>query len=150
LRISGSTTALLLFAGSLAWAERVPLSPEDKKAEATHILTGVVKAVYSREAETTRYGKGTLETHYLIEIEVRGVDKGAGIGKGDLVYARCWRLKKHGADGARPGPSGHWAIPQEGEQVRAFLAKGKYGPTGQGDNGWAVVYPNGIEGLKSK
>ena len=131
-----------------AWAERIPLSPEDKAKEATHIVTGVVKAVFSREAETTTYGKGTLETHYLLEIEVQGVEKGKGLEKGDIVYARCWRLKKHGAAGAMPGPSGHFGIPSGGERVRAFLAKGPYGPTGQGDNGWAVVYPNGIESLK--
>ena len=75
---------------------------------------------------------------------------GDGIKKGDIVYARCWRLKKHGASGARPGPSGHFGIPKEGERVRAFLARGKYSPTGQTDNGWAVVYPNGIESLKRR
>jgi hypothetical protein len=45
-------------------AERVPLSPEQQKAEATHIVKGVVKAVYSREVQTMLYGKGTVETHY--------------------------------------------------------------------------------------
>jgi hypothetical protein len=49
-----------------------------------------------------------------------------------------------------PGPGGHFAIPKEGEQIRAFLAKGRYGATGQIDNGFAVVYPNGIEKLKTK
>jgi hypothetical protein len=62
-------------------AERVPLSPEQQKAEATHIVKGVVKAVYSREVQTMLYGKGTVETHYLLEIEVQGVEKGAGIEK---------------------------------------------------------------------
>jgi hypothetical protein len=73
-----------------------------------------------------------------------------GLDKGELVYARCWRLKKVGAAGQVPGPSGHSGIPSEGTAVRAYLAKGKYGPTGQGDNGWAVVYPNGIEPLPAK
>src|SRR5215471_7604884 len=131
-------------------AERPALSPEEQKAEATHIVTGVVKAVYSREVKTTSYGKGTLETHYLLEIEVRGVEKGGGVGNGDIVYARCWRLKKHGASGAVPGPSGHSGIPKEGDQVRTYLAKGKYGPTRQADNGSTVVYPNGIEMLEGK
>jgi hypothetical protein len=150
MRFIGVFAALVVFATSMARAERVPLSPEELKVEATHIVTGVVKAVYSREVETTSYGKGTLETHYLVEIEVRGVEKGSGVGKGDLVYARCWRLKKYGASGEVPGPSGHFDIPKEGDQVRAFLAKGKYGPTGQADNGSTVVFPNGIEKLKTK
>jgi hypothetical protein len=81
---------------------------------------------------------------------VAGVEKGAGLEKGDIVYTRCWRLKKHGATGLVPGPSGHFGIPAEGAKVRAYLAKGKYGPTGQTDNGWAVVYPNGIEALPAK
>jgi len=150
LRFVGTLAALVALAATVARAERVPLSPEQLKAEATHVVTGVVKAVYSREVETTSYGKGTLETHYLLEIEVRAVEKGSGVASGDIVYARCWRLKKHGASGPLPGPSGHFGIPKEGDQVRAFLAKGKYGPTGQADNGSAVVYPNGIEKLRAK
>ncbi len=118
----------------LVRAERVPLSRDQQKAESTHIVTGVVKAVYSREVETTLYGKGTLENHFLLEIEVQGVEKGAGIEKGDIVYVRCWALKKRA----------------QGERIRAFVAKGKYSPTGQEDNGMSLVYPNGIEKLKSK
>jgi hypothetical protein len=150
LRFIGTLAALIMLTATTVWAERVPLSPEQQKAEATHIVTGVVKAIYSREVETTLYGKGTLETHYLLEIEVQEVEKGAGIEKGAITYARCWRLKKHGASGSVPGPSGHFDIPREGEQVRAFLAKGKYVPTGQADNGFTLVYPNGIEKLKAK
>jgi len=142
-------TALVL-AVPMVQAERVPLSPEQQKAEATHIVKGVVKAVYSREVQTMLYGKGTVETHYLLEIEVQGVEKGAGIEKGDIVYARCWRLKKRGERGLVPGPSGHFDIPQPGEMVRAFVAKGKYSPTAQEDKGLSLVYPNGIEKLKSK
>ena len=150
MRFMGSFAALLVLTATTVQAERVPLSPEQQKAEATHIVTGAAKAIYSREVETTLYGKGTLETHYLLEIEVHSVEKGGGIEKGDVVYARCWRLKKHGASGLVPGPSGHFDIPKEGEQIRAFLAKGKYGATGQADNGLAFVYPNGIEKLKAK
>jgi hypothetical protein len=150
MRLIGAFAVLVVLTTTMARAERVPLSPEGLKAEATHVVTGVVKAIYSREVETTSYGKGTLETHYLLEIEVRGVEKGSGVEKGDIVYARCWRLKRHGASGPMPGPSGHFGIPTEGEQIRAFLAKGRYGPTGQADNGSAVVYPNGIEKLKPK
>ena len=134
----------------LAQAERVPLSPDQQKAESTHIVTGVVKSVCSREVETTLYGKGTLETHFLLEIEVQGVEKGAGIEKGDIIYVRCWALKKRGEQGLVPGPSGHFGIPAPGERIRAFVAKGKYSPTGQEDNGMTLVYPNGIEKLKSK
>ena len=80
MRFIGVLAALVVVATTMACAERVPLSPEELKDEATHIVTGVVKAVYSREVETTSYGKGTLETHYLLEIEVGGVEKGGGVG----------------------------------------------------------------------
>jgi hypothetical protein len=149
-RFLGTIAALFVLTATVARGERVPLSPEEQSAEATHIVTGVVKAIYGRDVETALYGKGTVETHYVVEIEVRGVEKGAGIAKGDIVYARCWRLKKHGENGQVPGPSGHFDIPKEGDQVRAFLVKGKYGATGQADNGTALVYPNGIEKLKTK
>jgi hypothetical protein len=145
-------TALAALGVALLWAapagaERVPLSPEEKAAEATHIVTGLVKAVYSRDVETALYGRGTVETRYLVEIEVQKVEKGDRLRAGDLLYARCWRLKKWGEAGDRPGPSGHH-LPAEGERVRAFVARGKYPPTGQADNGWAVVYPNGFEVLE--
>jgi hypothetical protein len=148
MRLAATLAALLIL--TAARAERVPLSPEQQKAEATHVVTGTVKGVYAKDVESGLYGKGTVETRYLLEIEVRGVEKGAGVEKGDIIYARCWRLKARGATGLVPGPSGHFGIPAEGAAVRGFLAKGKYGPTGQSDNGWAVVYPNGIEPLSAK
>ena len=58
--------------------------------------------------------------------------------------------RQHGDAGLVPGPSGHFGIPKEGEQVRAFVAKGKYNATGQNDNGFSLVYPNGIEKLTAK
>jgi hypothetical protein len=148
--LPGGVLATLLLASLSAvpaGAERVALSPEEKAAEATHIVTGVVKAVYSRDVETTLYGRGTVETHCLVEIEVQKVEKGDRVQAGDLLYARCWRLKKRGEAGDRPGPSGHH-IPAEGARVRASVARGKYPPTGQSDNGWAAVYPNGFEVLE--
>jgi hypothetical protein len=148
MRFAATVAVLLVLAA--ARAERVPLSPEQQKAEATHIVTGTVKTIYAKDVESGLYGKATVETRYLLEIEVLGVEKGAGLEKGDIVYARCWRLKKHGAAGPTPGPSGHFGIPGEGAAVRAYLAKGKYAATGQSDNGWAVVYPNGIEALPAR
>jgi hypothetical protein len=143
-----SPLAVAAVAALPAAAERVPLRPEDKRAESTHIVTGMVRGVYSRDKETGSYGPGTVETQFVIEIEIKTVEKGAGLKAGDLVYARSWRLKKRGTFGNRPGPSGHFFIPQEGDAVRAYLARGHYPPTGQGDNGYAVVYPNGLDKIE--
>jgi hypothetical protein len=148
MRVHAAILTLLVTAS--ARAERVPLPPEQLSKEATHVVTGAVKVIYAKDVETGLYGKGTVETHYLLEIEVSGVEKGTALEKGDIIYARCWRLKKHGAAGLVPGPSGHFAIPAEGATIRAYLARGRYGPTGQTDNGFAVVYTNGIEASTPK
>jgi len=131
-----------------AKAERVPLSPEDLNKESTHIITGEVKSVYSRDAESDLYGSGTIVTRFIVEIEIKSIEKGDGLKKGEMVYARCWSLKKRGSAGDRPGPSGHFGIPPEGDVVKVYLHHGSYSPTGQGDNGYAVVYPNGFEKLE--
>src|SRR5262245_40597616 len=85
---------LALFIPAQGMAERVPLSPEGLKAEATHVVTGRVKAVYSLDKLTALYGEGTIETEYLSVIEVETVEKGVGLKPGDLVYARSWKVKK--------------------------------------------------------
>ena len=136
----------VLFLTARATAERANLSPERLQEEATHVVTGTIKAVYSRDVETERQGRGTVETHSVLEIEVDAVEKGGGIAPKDVIYARCWRVKTSGEGPPRPGASGH-RIPAEASRVRAYLARGTYLPTGQEDNGLTVVYPNGIETL---
>jgi len=142
-------TALTIVLLTASWsaAERVPLDPEQLKKESTHIVTGVIKAKYGRDVESKLYGAGSVETQYVVEIEIDAIEKGDELKPKDFVYGRCWRLKKHGALGLVPGPSGH-SIPDEGQRVRVYLARGKYSPTGQNDRGFAVVYPNGFETLK--
>ncbi|HEY1377148.1 MAG TPA: hypothetical protein VGF55_10165 [Gemmataceae bacterium] len=144
MRLHLTILALALLAVPPAAAERVPLDAAGLNAESTHVLTGTVKAVYSRDVQSTLYGAGTVETHSVLEIEVEAVEKGDNVKPKDVVYARCWRLKQRGADGLRPGPSGHF-VPADGARVRVYLHRGNYPPTGQTDNGFAVVYPNGIE-----
>jgi hypothetical protein len=129
---------VLVLAAPSSRAERVPLEPHELAREATHILQGKVAAVYSREIETEQYGKGTLETHFVVALQVDGVEKGKGVEAGDLVYVRCWQIKRHGAAGVLPGPSGHRPIPGEGEVVKAYAIRG-------GDRGFDAVYLNGFQ-----
>lgn len=131
-----------------AFAERAPLSPEKLKKEATHIVEGKVLGTYSRVEESMLYGAGTLVTRYVVEIQVGLVEDAAGIKPGDIIYVRAWRLKKRGAAGLTPGPGGHFTIPEEGDQIRAYAVKGKYRATGQDDRGMTAVYPNGFEVLE--
>lgn len=132
-----------------ASAERAPLSPEQLKQESTHIFEGEVLGVYSREAKSALYGKGTLLTRYIIEIEVDKVVEGKDVEPKDVVYVRAWRLKRRGAAGLVPGPSGHFLIPEKGDTVRVYAAQGRYRPTGQTDRGMTVVYPNGMSQLEN-
>lgn len=142
-----SLPALLSLTLAAAWSDEVERTPRELQADAALIVTGVVQAVYSREVTTTLYGAGTLETHYLLEISVRDVEKGREAEKGDLVYARCWMLKQYGAKGRLVGPGGFDRIPREGEKVRAYLTRRGYNPTGQAVTGWFAVSPNGFQKL---
>jgi hypothetical protein len=127
-------------------AERPVLSADRLAAESTHVVVGRVVGIYSKTE--SRPGDES-RTRYLLEIEIESCEKGDGLDAGELVYARCWRRAPRA--GLRlfsrpipPGPSGHVPVPGEGDRIRAWLAKGRYGPTGQTDEGFAVVYPNGV------
>lgn len=143
---------LLLTTASCAWlcaislshAERVPLSPKELQRESTHVFQGEVLGVYSRVVDSTLYGEGTRVTQYVIEIRVDSVTNGQDMKPGDIAYVRAWKLKERGAAGLAPGPSGHFALPQEGQHVRVHAARGRYRPTGQDDRGMTAVYPNGF------
>ncbi len=141
--ISASGIVLALALVVALNAERV-LTPEAREAESTHIITGKVAAIYSRDVETVLHGKGTIETHYIVEIDVDTVEKElAGIPTIDLralLCVCCWRVKKRGADGEIDGPGGH-LLPNQGDKVRAFLHLGPYGE----GNGYNGVYPTGLE-----
>ena len=139
---------LVLTFHSPVFAERAPLSPEKLKKEATHIVEGKVLGTYSRVDESTLYGAGTLVTRYVVEIEVSLVIDAEGIEPGDIIYVRAWKLKKRGTAGLTPGPSGHFTIPEKGDQIRVYAAQGKYLATGQEDEGMTAVYPNGFEVLE--
>jgi hypothetical protein len=130
---------------SFALAELRPRTPKELAGQATNIVTGRVLATYSRDVETELYGKGTIETKYVVEIEVDGVEKGDGIKDKDVIYVRCWHLKQRGAL-KRPGPVGH-DLPGTGERVRAYLVRGGMAPGEKKDKGLAALEPNGLMAL---
>lgn len=140
----------LLTLTSPTYAERAPLSPEKLEREATHIVEGEVQGVYTRDVASDLYGPGTVVTQFLIEIEVRTCAKGDRIQPNDVIYGRCWKVKRRGVKGLLPGPGGHFQIPEEGDHVRAFLKKGRYLGVAPDNNGLNVVYPNGIDYLPEK
>jgi hypothetical protein len=137
--------AALLLAGS-ARAEKVPLSPEELRKTATHIVVGQVAAVYTR-SETAGDWK---YTHYVAEVRVAETEKGDGLKKGDLVYARYWHRQWVGAGKQPPSTAGHWPVPAAGETARIYLARNAYdGFTFDNkDGGFNVIGGNGVEPLK--
>jgi hypothetical protein len=132
---------------SFARAELRPQTSKELAERATNIVVGRVLAVYSRDVETNLFGKGTIETKFVVEIEVEGVEKGDGIKDKDVIYVRCWHLKKRGGR-LRPGPVGH-DIPATGDRIRAYLVRGGLSPAKKKDTGLAALEPNGLVTLSS-
>ena len=104
----------------LASAERMPDKPED----ATHVVKGTVKRVYSRETKD--------QIQYIVEVKIDQVERPASIKPGELISVYCFQAKRPEKTGtgtavekaeswiASIGESGHSAVPQEGQQIRAM------------------------------
>ena len=127
-------------------AEKVNMSPEALRETATHVIMGQVTAVYER-TETTGDWK---YTKYVAEIRVEACEKGDGIKKGDLVYARYWRRAWIGKGLVPPSTAGHRGLPSDGESLRVYLARDAYDGFGfdNKDGGLNVIGANGFEKLK--
>jgi hypothetical protein len=115
---------IALATGSLA--ER---APEDRN-QATHVVVGTVEGVYVREVKEFR--------HYVVEIAVEKVEKGASLKAGEMLYVRCyqWNADYHKGKTLSEKEqkeialrwSSYSGIPKEGERVRAYVKHraGKY------------------------
>jgi hypothetical protein len=126
-------------------AEKVDMSPEELRKTATHVVTGQVTAVYARTATEGDW----KYTRYVAEVRVGECEKGGGIKKGDLVYARYWRRAWIGKGRVPPSTSGHRGLPRHGESLRVYLARNAYDGFGDNkDGGFNVIGANGFEKLK--
>lgn len=140
--------AAVVFVGLVAplQAEKVDMSPEQLTKTATHIVTGPVAAIYER-TETAGDWK---YARYIAEIRVEGCEKGDGVVKGDLVYARYWRCAWVGKGPVPPSTSGHRGLPNAGDSMRVYLARNAYDGfnLNNKDGGFNVIGANGFEKLK--
>jgi hypothetical protein len=126
-------------------ADRAPLSPEKLRETATHVITGKVTAVYQR-TETTGDWK---YTSYVAEVRVEDCEKGDGVKKGDLVYARYLQKEWVGKGQQPSSHSGHRGLPSDGESFRLYLARNSSDAFGENkDGGFNVIGPNGFQKLK--
>jgi hypothetical protein len=134
--------AALLLAATPARAERAPRTPEQLWEAASHVVTGRVIAVYERK-ETREKWKYTW---YVAEVRVTGVDKGAGIEPGSLVYLRYWRRSWRGL--VPPTSTyGHRELPSAGDERRFYAARATKGDAA---GGLDVVGPNGFQPLDAR
>lgn len=142
-----AAVALLLSVVSSVFAEKAPLSPEELRSTATHVVTGQVTAIYSRneDAGDWRY------TKYVAEIRVGECEKGEGIKKGELIYVRYWHRSWIGKGEIPPSTVGHSGLPRSSDQVRVYAARNAYdGFTFDNkDGGLNVIGGNGFEVLRS-
>ena len=137
---------LSLFVISPLTAEKVPMSPEKLKETATHVVKGKVQAIYSRVVKDEKW----RTTHWVAEVEIQEVEKGEGLAKGGLVYARYWTREWIGTGDMPPGTNGHRGLPAEGQTLRIYLASKAYDGFSDDnkDGGYNVIGANGFETLK--
>jgi len=118
-----------------AFAALPPLTPEEKEAQATLIVTG--RVVGSRMM-TLRKPTSTV-TFVRLAAEIESVEKGGEeVPANRLLDIRCRRIGLHDAD----GPHGHRGIPAEGSRFTMWLRKNPGAPD---QAQWEPLEPNGIE-----
>jgi hypothetical protein len=100
-------------------AEKVDMSPEQLRETATHVITGLVNAIYARD-DTLGDWKYTW---YVAEIRVAECEKGDGIKRDDLVYARYWQRVWIGKGEVPPSTANHRGLPSTDEFHRIYLAR---------------------------
>jgi hypothetical protein len=130
---TGIATLLVVCAGHLRGAE-APKSPEQLREAASHVVTGQVVTVEVRSAYSD-IEVGGFDHAIWCAIVVDAAEKGEGVRPGDKLVVRCFRPKARLALGQFASLQGHSPIPAPGQQVRAYLQKGR---------GYYVVHPNGF------
>lgn len=120
--ITVATIAGLMAMGASSSAAVAPLSPENLRKEAAHIITGRVLEVKSRTRKSkveTAFGIHR-DRIFTIRLRVTGVAKGKGVRKGDEIVVTAWRpvlrIPPH------PGAQGHSSVPKNGEVVTVHVA----------------------------
>ncbi len=132
-----ATIAGLMAMGTSSWAAVAPLSPENLRKEAGHIITGRVLEVKSR----TRKSKveKTIGIHrdrvFTIRLRVTGVAKGKGVKQGDEIVVTAWQVAVRIPP--IPGPQGHFPVPAKGQVVTVHVAS-REGAS------FVPIMPNGI------
>jgi len=126
-------------------AEKANMGPVGLHKTATHVIVATLVRVYEHNQAT----KDWNYTYYVAEVRIKEIEKGAGLQKGELLYARYWTKRWVGTGHPSPGTSGHRGLPKDGETYRIYLARNAYDGFGETrDGGFNVLGANGFEKLK--
>ena len=119
---------------ALTFGEIPPMSDEERKEKADHIVIGVPFESVVEERRDENYIYRTM----TFKVRVEEPEKG-GLVRGDLVEIQVWKSEWIGEGRAFSNATGHRPLPVEGELTRFHLAepneKGRY----------PVLIPNGVE-----
>jgi hypothetical protein len=126
-------TLFLLVTPAFARPDGPRAVPQRRNEEATHIVRGRVKAVYSAEKETA---PSYVDTIYVFEIKVDRVDKGKGPKADEPLYVRCWKSKKRPPGST--GPTGQTVIPKVDDYIFLYFKLNR-------DGGYDLIAVEGTE-----
>lgn len=128
-------TLLLLTLENLG-AARIPLTPEQLEAEASHVVVGMVRAIEIRSEQSRNKRPGSFDFAIYCRIAVNTLEQGEGVKPGDELVVRCFRGKTRLTMFQWFDHGGHRPIPKPGQPVRAYLRREGLA--------YHTVYPNGF------
>ena len=110
----------------------------EKREQATHVVTGVIKDVVAKESKFATDG---VMTNYTAEITIDTVDKGKGLKAGETVKAYWFHVTK---TPTKPLPAAYGfaqTAAKKGAAIRVYLMQRK--------DGFEVIYnKDGFEAIK--
>ena len=119
------------------WAAKAPLSPEQLKKQASHVITGKVVEVTSKDQKSeVERGIGIhVDRVFTIKLKGKTISKGTGVEADDEIEIEAWKPVRRIPP--IPGLQGHGSIPKKGDTVTVYV-KGKNGKA------YEPILPNGI------
>ena len=123
--IAVATIAGLIVMEGSSLAAVAPLSPENLRKEASHIITGRVLEVKSsiEKSKVERAFGLHRDRVFTITLQASEVSKGKGVKLGEKVVVTAWRPATRIPP--MPGPQGHSPIPEKGQVVTVHVASRK-------------------------
>jgi len=134
---------LLALLATTAWAAKAPLSSEELKKQASHIVSGTVVEVtsHTRKSKVEKAWGIHRDRVFRIKLKVTTVSQGTGINAGDEILLTAWQPSMRIPP--LPGLQGHESIPQKGDSVTVYVK-------GHDGDAFEPLLPNGIVIAKGK